>query len=68
MQQIKGEPDTPVLYFGDFSAFKIQEVIGALEIQKLVENSLEKSSWFPNLQLVRWPISLLTIRASCLSL
>ena len=37
MQQIKGEPDTPVLYFGDFSAFKIQEVIGALEIQKLVE-------------------------------
>lgn len=33
----KGEPDTPVLYFGDFSAFKIQEVIGALEIQKLVE-------------------------------
>ncbi|HDT8076164.1 phage major capsid protein [Enterococcus faecalis] len=33
----KGEPDTPVLYFGDFSAFKIQEVIGALEIQKLIE-------------------------------
>lgn len=33
----KGEPDTPVLYFGDFKAFKIQEVIGALEIQKLVE-------------------------------
>lgn len=33
----KGKPDTPVLYFGDFSAFKIQEVIGALEIQKLVE-------------------------------
>jgi HK97 family phage major capsid protein len=33
----KGEPDTPILYFGDFSAFKIQEVIGALEIQKLVE-------------------------------
>lgn len=33
----KGNPDTPVLYFGDFSAFKIQEVIGALEIQKLVE-------------------------------
>ncbi len=33
----KGKSDTPVLYFGDFSAFKIQEVIGALEIQKLVE-------------------------------
>lgn len=33
----KGEPDTPVLYFGDFSAFKIQEVIGAMEIQKLIE-------------------------------
>ena len=33
----KGKPDTPVLYFGDFSAFKIQEVIGAFEIQKLVE-------------------------------
>lgn len=33
----KGDADTPVIYFGDFSAFKIQEVIGALEIQKLVE-------------------------------
>ena len=33
----KGAPDVPVLYFGDFSAFKIQEVIGALEIQKLIE-------------------------------
>lgn len=33
----KGEVDTPIIYFGDFSAFKIQEVIGALEIQKLVE-------------------------------
>lgn len=33
----KGEPDVPVLYFGDFSSFKIQEVIGAMEIQKLVE-------------------------------
>lgn len=33
----KDEPDTPVIYFGDFSAFKIQEVIGALEIQRLVE-------------------------------
>lgn len=30
-------PDNPVFYFGDFSAFKIQEVIGSLEIQKLVE-------------------------------
>lgn len=33
----KDAPDVPVLYFGDFSAFKIQEVIGALEIQKLIE-------------------------------
>lgn len=33
----KGSVDTPVIYFGDFKAFKIQEVIGALEIQKLVE-------------------------------
>ena len=33
----KGDPDTPIVYFGDFSAFKIQEVIGALEIQRLVE-------------------------------
>lgn len=33
----KGSADTPVIYFGDFSAFKIQEVIGSLEIQKLVE-------------------------------
>lgn len=33
----KGEPDTPILYFGDFSAFKIQDVIGAMEIQKLIE-------------------------------
>lgn len=33
----KGEPDTPIIYFGDFKAFKIQEVIGALEIQRLVE-------------------------------
>ncbi|MGM0258218.1 phage major capsid protein [Enterococcus sp. AZ102] len=33
----KGSVDTPVVYFGDFKAFKIQEVIGALEIQKLVE-------------------------------
>lgn len=27
----------PVLYFGDFSKFHIQDVIGALELQKLVE-------------------------------
>lgn len=33
----KDAPDVPVLYFGDFKAFKIQEVIGALEIQKLIE-------------------------------
>lgn len=33
----KGSADTPVIYFGDFYAFKIQEVIGSLEIQKLVE-------------------------------
>lgn len=39
----KGEPDTPVLYFGDFSAFKIQEVIGALEIQKLIEKFSSKN-------------------------
>ena len=30
-------PDNPVFYFGDFKAFKIQEVIGSLQIQKLVE-------------------------------
>lgn len=33
----KGEPDVPILYFGDFYAFKIQDVIGAMEIQKLME-------------------------------
>ncbi|MML69663.1 phage major capsid protein [Listeria monocytogenes] len=33
----KGEPDTPRIYFGDFRSFKIQDVIGALEIQKLIE-------------------------------
>ncbi|EAG8700723.1 phage major capsid protein [Listeria monocytogenes] len=32
-----GSPDVPRIYFGDFKAFKIQDVIGALEIQKLVE-------------------------------
>ncbi|EMY5504752.1 phage major capsid protein [Bacillus wiedmannii] len=34
---IPGEPDTPVFYFGDFSKFYIQDVIGSLEVQKLVE-------------------------------
>lgn len=33
----KGSPDVPVLYFGDFSSFHIQDVIGAMELQKLVE-------------------------------
>jgi Predicted phage phi-C31 gp36 major capsid-like protein len=33
----KGDSDVPVLYFGDYSSFHIQDVIGALEIQKLVE-------------------------------
>ncbi|MCQ6530588.1 phage major capsid protein [Bacillus mycoides] len=32
-----GAPDTPVFYFGDFSKFYIQDVIGSLEVQKLVE-------------------------------
>ncbi|MCG3089137.1 phage major capsid protein [Sporosarcina cyprini] len=31
------DPDVPVLYFGDFKAFKIQDVIGALQLQKLLE-------------------------------
>ncbi|MEK3822097.1 phage major capsid protein [Cytobacillus sp. FSL W8-0315] len=31
------DPTKPVFYFGDFKAFKIQDVIGAMEIQKLVE-------------------------------
>lgn len=34
---ITGEPDTAVFYFGDFSKFYIQDVIGSLEVQKLVE-------------------------------
>ncbi|MGE6594847.1 phage major capsid protein [Bacillus proteolyticus] len=34
---VTGEPDTPVFYFGDFSKFYIQDVIGSLEVQKLVE-------------------------------
>lgn len=39
----KDDPDIPVLYFGDFSAFKIQEVIGAMEIQKLIEKFSSKN-------------------------
>ena len=31
------DPKDPVFYFGDFKAFHIQDVIGALEMQKLVE-------------------------------
>ncbi|MBG9618019.1 phage major capsid protein [Bacillus cereus] len=34
---VPGVPDTPVFYFGDFSKFYIQDVIGSLEVQKLVE-------------------------------
>ncbi|MED2985475.1 phage major capsid protein [Bacillus thuringiensis] len=34
---VKGKPDVSVLYFGDFSAFHIQDVIGAMELQKLIE-------------------------------
>ncbi|WP_459499896.1 phage major capsid protein [Bacillus sp. C1] len=34
---ITDSPDTPVFYFGDFSKFYIQDVIGSLEVQKLVE-------------------------------
>ncbi|AHA69502.1 Phage prohead protease [Bacillus thuringiensis YBT-1518] len=34
---ISDSPDTPVFYFGDFSKFYIQDVIGSLEVQKLVE-------------------------------
>lgn len=33
----KGNPDVPVLYFGDFKAFHIQDVIGGMELQKLIE-------------------------------
>ncbi|MDT2850173.1 phage major capsid protein [Vagococcus carniphilus] len=32
-----GSPDVPVFYFGNFQQFFIQDVIGSLEIQKLVE-------------------------------
>lgn len=31
------DPTKPVFYFGDFSTFRIQDVIGSLQIQKLVE-------------------------------
>lgn len=31
------DPTAPVFYFGDFKAFHIQDVIGAMEMQKLVE-------------------------------
>ncbi|WP_430482811.1 phage major capsid protein [Rossellomorea marisflavi] len=31
------DPAKPVFYFGDFKAFHIQDVIGAMELQKLVE-------------------------------
>lgn len=34
---IPNSPDTSVFYFGDFSKFYIQDVIGSLEVQKLVE-------------------------------
>ncbi|MDF9622610.1 phage major capsid protein [Bacillus cereus] len=34
---VPGVLDTPVFYFGDFSKFYIQDVIGSLEVQKLVE-------------------------------
>ncbi|GGE58607.1 phage major capsid protein [Priestia taiwanensis] len=30
-------PAVPVFYFGDFKAFHIQDVVGAMEIQKLIE-------------------------------
>lgn len=33
----KGSPNAPVFYFGDLKAFHIQDVIGAMEIQKLIE-------------------------------
>ncbi|WAA10836.1 phage major capsid protein [Fervidibacillus albus] len=31
------DPTKPVFYFGDFKSFHIQDVIGAMELQKLVE-------------------------------
>lgn len=35
------DPTKPVFYFGDFKTFRIQDVIGALQIQKLVEKYSE---------------------------
>lgn len=32
------DPTKPIFYFGDFKAFHIQDVIGGLQIQKLVES------------------------------
>ncbi|QHF55989.1 hypothetical protein Bateq7PJ16_0183 [Bacillus subtilis] len=32
-----GTPDTPRLYFGDFSSFRIQDVINSMEVSKLLE-------------------------------
>lgn len=31
------DPAVPVFYFGDFASFHIQDVIGAMELQKLIE-------------------------------
>ena len=31
------DPTKPVFYFGDFSAFYIQEIKGGMELQKLIE-------------------------------
>lgn len=31
------DTETPIFYFGDFKSFKIQDVIGSLEVQRLVE-------------------------------
>ncbi|MEK4247600.1 phage major capsid protein [Psychrobacillus sp. FSL K6-2684] len=31
------DPTKPIFYFGDFKTFRIQDVIGALQIQKLIE-------------------------------
>ncbi|MCU6361413.1 phage major capsid protein, partial [Enterobacter quasiroggenkampii] len=33
----KFDPTVPVIYFGNFSYFHIQDVIGSLEIEKLTE-------------------------------
>lgn len=39
----KGSPDLPVFYFGDFYSFKIQDIDGAMEIQKLIEKFAGKN-------------------------